>query len=181
METTIFAVKAHVVCAFASFRFAKDYRYHRTYILPPKTTLIGFLGAALGLNENELYHEWRGDKPLVDRVSVAVILKSMKGRVRDIWKTVKNKGNEIVKTVITREQLYRPEYTIYTTTEDSGLLNDIQGHINDPVFPLSLGRDDELALVTVVKQVELTPAKVPVLLHDTILPFDFGQIRTTKL
>ncbi|MCL0079748.1 CRISPR-associated protein Cas5 [Dehalococcoidia bacterium] len=178
MTETIFALKACVRGAFASFKFEHDQRYHRTYELPPKTTLVGFLGAALGLSEGEVHMSWRGGRPLVERVRVAVRLHGVQGRVSDVWKITKNvptKGR-VEKAVITREQLYRPEYAIYVTAPDVALVNDIGQYLNAPVFPLSLGRDDELALVRKVERLNLKPAQPPVLLYNILLPFDLGQV-----
>lgn len=175
MSGTISALKVHVLCSFASFKFQHDQRYHRTYELPPKTVLLGFLGAALGLKETEVHMAWRDGEPLVKRVWVAVRLQGVQGRVRDVWKITKNEPGKkrVEKAVITREQLYRPEYVVYVTAADDALLNEIGQRLNDPVFPLSLGRDDELALAK-VEPVDLEPVQPPVLLHNILLPFDLG-------
>jgi hypothetical protein len=121
---------------------------------------------------------WQGGKPLVERVRVAVRLHGVQGQVSDVWKITKNEPakGRVEKAIITRDQLYRPEYAIYVTAPDVALVNDIGQCLNAPVFPLSLGRDDELALVRKVECLNLEPLQPPVLLYNILLPFDLGQV-----
>jgi len=176
------AIKAKVRGAFVSFKWEKDQRYHRTYELPPKTTLFGFIGAALGLKEEEVYHDWEWGNsrlPLSNRVRVAVLLDNIKGRIKDTWTTIKNvpaKGR-IERRPITREQLFQPSYTIYIQSEDFALLKQIKNRLEAPAFPLSLGRDDELVRIESVIFAQLEKAEPPILLYGILLPFDIAKVK----
>lgn len=187
------AVKARVKGAFVSFKWEKDQKYHRTYELPPKTTLLGFIGSALGLKEEEIYHQWGwSDKstPLMDRIKVAVLLNKIEGKVKEAWKTIKSKKGKIEREIevlylggwsyiripIVREQLYRPQYLIYVSCSEDELLRYVKEKLENPVFPLSLGRDDELVRVE-TEAVSLQPIKPPFLLYGILLPFDIAKIK----
>lgn len=177
------AVKTKVIGAFVSFKWEKDQRYHRTYELPPKTTSLGFIGAALGLKEEEVYHSWEWGNsclPLADRVKVAVLLDNIKGRIKDTWTTIKDVPKHKrfgERAPIIREQLFRPSYIIYIQSEDFSLLDQIKNKLEAPIFPLSLGRDDELIRVESAMPVQLQKAEPPILLYGILLPFDIAKVK----
>jgi len=188
------AIKIKTVSIFASFKWKKDQKYHRTYELPPKTTLLGFAGSALGLKEEQIYHkwEWNGkENPLVDRVKVAVLLDKVEGKVREAWRTIKSikgkaereieplflEGWTFIRIPIVREQLYRPRYIVYISSNEGNLLRQVKEKFENPVFPLSLGRDDELIRVESVNIVPLTDPKYPISLHNILLPFNIANVK----
>jgi len=177
------AIKAKVRGAFVSFKWQRDQRYHRTYELPPKTSLLGLVGAALGLEEEEVYLRWEWGNshlPLADRVKVAVLLDNIKGKVKDTWTTIKDvpehkKFGE--RAPIVREQLFQPSYIIYIQSEDSTLSEQVKNRLESPRFPLSLGRDDELIRSESVIPVQLKKAEPPILLYGILLPFDISKLK----
>jgi CRISPR-associated protein Cas5t/CRISPR-associated protein Cas5h len=191
-------VRVDVIGPFVSFKPPLEQRYHRTFKLPPKTVLLGLVGAALGINELEIYVQWNSAEPLADRIRLAVKKLSVEGQVQDLWKTLKfapekrkprkplkasemgkyvfiqdaNRYIFVEQTPITREQLYLARYGIYIEAENGGLLEEICRAFMYPAFPLSLGRDDELVLLQGIKRVNLKKANPPFEMDNVLLPFD---------
>lgn len=169
------ATRVHVMGLFNSFKpkAPEDLRYHRTLQLPPRTTLLGFAGAALGLNERELYTRWNDGPPLSERLRVTALLNEIKGHVVDHWAIVKFvEGKEPFRAIQVREQLFRPSYTLYFASSDEELVKRIRNGIHDPHFALSLGRDDELVRVTSADMQLLRPLKQPFALSNILVPLD---------
>ncbi len=169
------AARVHVKGLFNSFKpkAPEDVRYHRTMQLPPRTTLLGFAGAALGLNERELYVEWNGGPPLSDRLQVASVLNEIKGHIVDHWAIVKFvEPKAPLRAIQVREQLFRPSYTLYFASSDEELVKRIRDGVYDPYFALCLGRDDELVRVTSADMPQLRPAKQPFTLSNILVPLN---------
>lgn len=169
------AARVNVRGLFNSFKpkAPEDVRYHRTLQLPPRTTLLGFAGAALGLDETELYIKWDNGPPLSDRLQVAAKLNEIGGNVQDHWTIVKFvEGKNPLRAIQVREQLFRPLYTIYFASIDSELVKNIKEKINDPRYPLSLGRDDELVRVITADICALRPLKPPFVLSNILMPLN---------
>ncbi len=172
---TLSAVRVHVRGLFNSFKpkAPEDVRYHRTLQLPPRTTLLGFAGAALGLNEKELYIQWDNGPSLSDRLQVAARLNKIDGNIQDYWTIVKFVDRkEPFRAIQVREQLFRPSYTMYFASVDDELVIYTRDRMNDPRYPLCLGRDDELVRVIAVDKCVLRPLKPPFLLSNILIPLD---------
>ncbi len=150
----------------ASFRRVLDYNYHRTYPLPPPTTIFGFLGAALGLSTEDL---WSTDN-IINETKVSVLSMNVPGFAKDQWTIQKISGGKIKgPSPYFRELLFFPEFTlIFGGSEE--ILCSIENAMRNPVFPLSMGREDELVRVIDVKRVLLRTGEN--LFTGTILPFD---------
>jgi hypothetical protein len=116
--------------------------------------------------------------PLFKRISVAVLLEGIGGRIKETWTTIKNvpAHKRIESAPIVREQLFRARYLIYIRTKNNSLLDYIKNKIENPVFPLSLGRDDELIRVESVEVVSLEAPKYPMLLSGILLPFNIAKM-----
>ena len=85
----------------ASFRVAESHTFHQTLPLPPRTTAVGLLGAAMGLEFMEAM-AW------VERNEIHIgIHGKASGFMRDLWSFDKikvDKGGVIkIKDVLTRE------------------------------------------------------------------------------
>src|SRR5687767_1420831 len=105
--------------SFNSFRQPDFHTYHKTLSLPPKTTVAGMLGSALGIGPKEINDNWL--KP--NRFQMGVAGKN-NGKANDLWQIRKyeskriaayNKGDESspYKTaVIVRELLYQAQFLI---------------------------------------------------------------------
>jgi CRISPR-associated Cas5-like protein len=171
----LLATRIHVNGLFNSFKPAapEDVRYHRTLQLPPRTTLLGFAGAALGLNERELYMQWNDGPPLSERLQVTAVLNGIKGHILDHWTIVKFvERKKPFRAIQVREQLFRPSYTLYFASFDRKLVKRIRDSVHDPCFPMSLGRDDELVRVTGADMPLLRLLKQPFALSNILVPLD---------
>ncbi|MDK2882206.1 MAG: CRISPR-associated protein Cas5t [Bacillota bacterium] len=132
-----------VAAPVASFRRPLDHNYQRTLLLPPPTTLLGLAGAALGLSEGELWHKG----PPLQGLLVAALALQKPGGARDMWTVMKIKNNKITeRSPYFRELLFFARYMLlYGGPTD--LLEALQAAFTDPVYPLSLGREDELIIL----------------------------------
>jgi CRISPR-associated protein Cas5t len=155
----------------ASFRRPLDHNYQRSLPLPPPTTLLGIAGAALGLSDRQM---WADDSPL-RQVLVTAWADAEPGRARDLWTVLKVKGGKIAeRSPYFRELLFSVRYTlVYGGPED--ILQQLREAFADPVYPLSLGREDELALVEDVTLEEATDGEPR--FRGTIVP---GDVRATS-
>ncbi|MEM3192940.1 MAG: CRISPR-associated protein Cas5 [Candidatus Parvarchaeota archaeon] len=154
--------------SFNSFRIPSGIRYHRTYHVPTKPTLIGLLGAAMGLEDVEL-------PSLFNSVTTSAVLDSYSGTATDLWLITKLKTQgEPESSPIMREMLFEPCYSIYYSVSDSSdtSLDDIINAFTDPVFALSLGRSDEMIEVKEVTKVNLLSVSDGYF-KNTILPFNY--------
>lgn len=162
----------------ASFRRPLDLNFQRTLLLPPPTTCLGIAGAALGLSDREL---WAPSSPLRN-LKVAVLMEPspFTGRnpvlAKDLWKVMKIKNKKIApeRSPYFRELLFFVRYTLLFTANEN-LLSQLEKAFLDPAYPLSLGREDELALVEKVRRAIFTRG-TPIF-RGTIVPGDFREMK----
>jgi len=160
---------------FNSFRIAGDMRYQDTYFYPPKTTVIGLLGAAFGLDDTEL-------EPLYDETLVGVIIdertfREFGGKAMDLWTIAKPKAaGEAESAVIIRDLLFNMSYWIYLRSKHHAP-EDLKQAFLDPVYALTLGRSDELIKVKSNDIVNLAKAEQNAIYRWTVLPFDYRKKR----
>ncbi len=153
----------------ASFRRPLDHNYQRTLLMPPPTTLMGIAGAALGLSDREL---WTETSPL-RLVKVSVWMDAEPGRARDMWTLLKIKNGRMERSPYRRELLFFARYTLLYGGDET-LLQQLAQAFEDPVYPLSLGREDELLLVEGIFP-ETASAGEP-RFRGTVLPGDIRQM-----
>jgi CRISPR-associated protein Cas5t len=166
------ALRFTIEGSFCSFREPGGAKYQRTFWFPPKTTIVGFLGAALGLAPPDL-------EPLYDQVQVGVVLHSWGGLARDLWGYTKLKrGDKPETAVVVRELIYEPQYIVYVTSKELGFLQKLRAALWDPVYPLRFGRGEDLALIRRLSEpVTLQVPSTPTMLRWTLLPFTLEQRR----
>jgi hypothetical protein len=145
------------------------------------------IGAALGYSPQGV-----NDK-LLPNLKIAILIDAIQGEAKDLWKIKKvtnySKGDENMEdcvvvgnksyygAVLLRELLYQPEYTVYISSGDSDLLNQIFESIEDPEWALSLGREDELVKLKAKPEwIELEEEQMQWFM-DTVLPFDVNKER----
>jgi len=133
-----------------SFRIPFFRTYHKSFLAPPKTTIIGMLCNISLKSQKEFFEILESD-----RIEVSVVINSIEGRGKDLWsyKTIdkKNRG----KSVIRRDKLFIPNYTIYLQIEEEELYQEILGNLKTPKNIPSLGLDDELIIIRDVQEIEL--------------------------
>jgi len=155
----------------ASFRRPLEHTYQRTLPLPPPTTILGVAGAALGLSAREL---WAPKSPL-QHTRVSVWTEIEPGRARDLWTVLKLKGGKIAeRSPYFRELLFFTRYTL-VFGDGEQILGELHDAFGDPAYPLSLGREDELALVEDVAWEEAVEAEP--IFRGTVLPGDIRQMK----
>lgn len=158
----------------ASFRRPLDHNYQRTLPLPPPTTLLGIAGAALGLPDRELWDPQAGWSDL----RVSTWMDEPPGKARDMWTVLKIISGKLgERSPYFRELLFYVRYKLaYGGTTSQ--LEELARAFRDPVFPLSLGRDDELMFV---EDVTLCHAGAgDSVFGGTVLPCDIRKIPRLK-
>ena len=165
-QVLLVAVRAPV----ASFRRPLDHNYQRTLPMPPPTTLLGIAGAALGLSDREL---WAEGSPL-RQARVSVWMDDEPGRARDMWTLVKIKGNRMERSPYMRELLFFTHYTLLYGGEGR-LLRQLERAFQDPAYPLSLGREDELLLVEEISLEAASDGEPR--FRGTVVPGDIRKMR----
>jgi len=166
------ALRLDVEGDFNSFRLGRALQYQRTYMFPPKPTVIGLLGAALGYEDIQLVQ-------LYDSILTGIILHSYEGLARDLWGITKLKaGRSAEHAVVIREMLHHPIYSLYLAPLSGALkLDDAKAAFANPAYPLTLGRSDELILIRASKIASLEPAPEDACYRNTVLPFDYRKHR----
>ena len=125
-----------------SFRVPFFRTYHKTFLAPPKTTIIGLL-CNIALKSQKEFFEILNQE-LID---VSVIIDEINGKTKDLWsyKTLE-KGN-MGKSVIRRDKLFLSKYTIYLSIKNKTLFDEIYSALKNPKNTPALGLDDELIVI----------------------------------
>ncbi len=133
-----------------SFRIPFFRTYHKSFLAPPKTTVIGML-CNISLKSQKKFFEILEK----DMIELSVVINSIEGKGKDLWsyKTIdkKNRG----KSVVRRDKLFIPNYTIYLKIEDEVLYQEIVESLKAPKNIPALGLDDELVIIHGVEEIEL--------------------------
>jgi CRISPR-associated Cas5-like protein len=164
------ALRLHLRGLLNSYRDPKTHKIHRTFPFPPRTTLIGLAGAALGLSEDVLWDECKDLQVAVVDITKDNILHGT-GRAEDLVRYKKYKDSTIETSIYIRELIYKPEYMIYYALDGGYVLDQLQEAFLNPKYALSLGRDDELVMLHAIEKVELSPLDYGEY-GETILPFN---------
>jgi len=134
-----------------SFRQPDFHTYHKTLPLPPKTTIAGMIGSALGLSPEEINNNWL----LTGRFKAGIVGKN-NGKANDLWQIRKYEDKHMkaytkgtvstpYKTaVIVRELLYGADFFIYLQFKNKEDLQLTFNALKNPKWALSLGREDEI-------------------------------------
>lgn len=164
-----------------SFRQPDFHTYHKTLPLPPKTTVAGMIGGALGISPESINEEWLKN----NRFQMGIVGKS-NGKANDLWQIRKYDTKQIsaykqgkestpYKTaVIVRELLYASEFTLYLHFESQKDLERVFTKIQNPEWALSLGREDELIIVREIKLIDLEEES-DLQFINTVIPIDLSK------
>ena len=133
-----------------SFRIPFFRTYHKSFLAPPKTTIIGMLCNISLKSQKEFFQILNEDKILL-----SVVINHIEGSCKDLWsyktRDKKNRG----KNVIRRDKFFIPTYTIYLKIKDENLYNDILNSLINPKNIPSLGLDDELIHIFDIEEINL--------------------------
>ncbi len=147
------AIRFEIEGLLNSFRVPFFRTYHKTFLAPPKTTVIGLL-CNISLKSQKEFFEILNQE-LID---VSVVINEIGGRTKDLWsyKTLE-KGN-MGKSVIRRDKLFLSKYTVYLSIKNKTLFDEIYSALMSPKNTPALGLDDELI---VIKNATILDALVP--------------------
>ncbi len=159
----------------ASFRVPETHTFHQTLPLPPRSTIVGMMGAALGL-DLESVHRFADDHGIV--VSVRG---DHQGTMRDLWNyrkvTIKEFDREQIKSrphysILIREYLYDCTFTFFFGSPSREPLEKVRNAFLSPVYALTAGNSDDLLKITAVSGIVKTEPTALVEFDHTILPGD---------
>lgn len=155
-----------------SFRVYTRTTIHDTLPLPPKTTLIGLLGGALGISFNDSMLT-----ELYDRVKVGVVGTS-ESSFYDLMKVFKVKGKASDWGLLQRQLNWNSKYWIYFECGDRN--EEILEALKNPVFAPTLGLADELINIKEVQRIDTEEIKKgeKVSFKNTLLPFRLNPSTT---
>lgn len=139
----------------ASFRVPEYHNFHKSLPLPPVTTLVGLVGAALGLpyEEAQQYFTDRSIKIGIHGVS--------EGHYHDLWKALSSKSNNR-DTIIQKEYHYLNRYVFVFVSDEDTVLQ-LHNAFRNPCFPTVMGSSDSL-----LKIQKTTLIENPLISEDTI-------------
>lgn len=163
----MFALAVQVKAPVASFRRRLDHTYQRTLPLPPPTTLRGLAGAALGVDAATLW----SDSHWLQEVKVQVLAQNQPGRATDMWTLLKLKAGKMERSPYLRELLFDAHFTLLYGSSEERLMQ-LHDAFQQPAYPLSLGREDELLQIESCQLVECLTTIPPCIFYGTILPGD---------
>ncbi|MHB9927160.1 CRISPR-associated protein Cas5 [Clostridium botulinum] len=134
-------IKFSVEGIFNSFRVPFFRTYHKSFLAPPKTTIIGLITNIMGKSEAYYYKLLNEEK-----IQVSVVINSIKGKAKDLWsyKSLESKSNMHGRSIIRRDKLFNAKYTIYLMIQDENLRQEVLECLKAPKSIPSLGLDDEL-------------------------------------
>lgn len=128
----------HLSGEYASFRPYYLTSIIDTYLFPPKTVIVGMIGAACGWKEEDLVEYY-------DKIKVGIKINKIDSIFNDLVKIWKVEHKERKIFVVNKRYLFKPYFTIYLATpEDIKLINYIQNKLKAPVYPITLGDSDSL-------------------------------------
>jgi len=129
-----------------SFRVPLFKTYHRTFLAPTKTNIIGMITNIMGESE-----KWYYEVLNKNRIKVSVVINNIEGKTKDLWayKTYKNKNKG--RSIIRRDRLYKAVYTIYLLIDSEELFKEILIALKFPKSIPSLGLDDELIKISEIE------------------------------
>ncbi|MEZ6127250.1 MAG: CRISPR-associated protein Cas5 [Planctomycetaceae bacterium] len=132
-----------------SWRPPEAMTFHRTYPLPPYTSVVGMMGAAMGLELADAFAFVRDQN-----VQLGVGGWSS-GLMKDLWKIQKlgDKGS-VGSAILLREHCVDVRLVLIFASENLPTLQRIQLGFNAPTFPLTAGQSDSLVLVTATRIVD---------------------------
>jgi CRISPR-associated protein Cas5t len=147
-------IVAEAVAPVASWRPPEALTYHRSLPLPPYTSLVGTLGAALGLALPDAY------RFVAERRLRLGVGGWHEGRARDLWKFQKlesiAEGKEIKSDVLLRELWMDVRLVFVVETDDAADTEVVAAALDKPAFPLTAGTSDALLKLMAVR-IEQTP------------------------
>ncbi len=135
----------------STFRIPEFQNFHKSYFLPPPTTLMGLAGAAMKLSPKETQDFFDSAKFDMGVFGIS------QGKAKDLWKyrTLESKGL-VGSSIISKEIWFLNNYFIVYGAADHLLIDKLRSSFLHPGYALTLGSSDSLAKATVIEQFELS-------------------------
>ncbi len=144
----------------ATFRNPEFQNFHKSFALPPPTTIVGLAGAALGLEakEAQAFFEGKGFQIGVKGTS--------EGKANDLWKyRTLNSDPAKATSVLTREILYKNTFWIAFANENADVIEQLRTAFETPQYAPVLGSSDSLAKIKVLSNEVFSAANSTELSH----------------
>jgi CRISPR-associated protein Cas5t len=173
-----FSITAKAITA--SFRVPEMHTFHQTLPLPPKTAIVGMIGAALGKRLDEAYVFVEQNHILVS------VYGTHEGLMKDLWNYRKLTGKEKSFTqediknrrqysILIREFLFSNVFTFFFAAEKTEPLLQLKKAFESPYFALTAGNSDDLLKLCTISEIrEILPTKI-CRFENTILPGDISR------
>lgn len=152
-----------------SFRIPFFRTYHKTFLAPPKSTIIGMLCNISLKPQRDFFDILNSDK-----IFVSVVIDTIGGKTKDLWSYKTLEKSNMGKSVVRRDKLYLSSYIIYLYIDDKGLFDEIFIALRQPKNIPALGLDDELAYICGVQTIELksnTSGRIDSVFLDKLIPY----------
>lgn len=165
--TEIELIKLNVHGITNSFRIPFHMTVHDTLNLPPKTTVIGMIAAALG------YKRCSSDIENLYSNTLIGISGSYISMYYDLISIYKLK-DKAIKSQLQRQINYNNRYTIYI--KNNAGLDDIYEKLKNPVYALSLGKAHEIINILSISKIkkELITSEY-IHISNTVVPFEIDD------
>jgi CRISPR-associated protein Cas5t len=155
-------VTFEMVSVTASYRNPDFQNFHKSYPLPPPTTIIGMVGAGMGLSPVDAQHFF-----IDNDVYVSINGKS-EGKANDLWKYNDFKNG----SVIIRDLLFDNHYQLVFSSDNQGVIQKIKEAFEYPVFALTTGASDSLVKVFLPSMQEGTTELIEVSILENCVAED---------
>ena len=163
----IFSIKGHAITA--SFRVPETHTFHKTLPLPPKTAIIGMLGAAIGLNLEDAHEYAEQNEILIG------VYGTHKGMMKDLWNYRKIKRIECISSILIREYLYQNDFVISFGSQNKEPLEKLRTAFLSPVYPITAGNSDDLLKIIRITDLSTINSEMLSQFEHTVLPEDVSK------
>lgn len=144
------AIKFEVKGIMNSYKVPVFRTYQKTFLAPPKTTIIGMICNIMRKSERD-YYEMLAQKD----IEVSVIIEKIEGRAKDLWGYRAFRKKNHGKSVIRRDKLYKSSYSIYLKIQNQEIFEEVYQALKSPKSIPSLGQDDEIISIENVEKVDI--------------------------
>jgi CRISPR-associated protein Cas5t len=165
MENTKNALIVNAVSETASFRIPEFHNYHKTLPLPPVTTIVGLVGAVLGLSDKDAQHFFSSRQ-----IEIGIYGRSL-GHFTDLWKALSSKTSSR-DTVIQKEYHYGNKY-YFVFLADEKTITQLNSAFQNPVYPTVIGCSDSLLKIVTVDMIKNPEISQTIRLENCLLLGDY--------
>lgn len=163
----LFSIKGHAITA--SFRVPETHTFHKTLPLPPKTAIIGMLGAAIGLNLEDAHEYTEQNEILIG------VYGTHTGLIKDLWNYRKIKRTDCISSILIREYLYHNDFVISFGSQNKEPLEKLRTAFLSPVYPITAGNSDDLLKIIRITDISIVNSEKLSQFEHTVLPGDISK------